>query len=185
MSVREKVRSYDERNGENAKMPLRVICKLVSTGLYCACPPADIVPLIHFSRHNSVPRVPAIPGLKSFPGMVMQSHDYRYPEIFQGMDVVILGAAASGADICLHVARCAKRVYLRHNGTALVCSLPDSVTQCRPIKSVSSDGTVMFDDGWNERERSGFYSIVILLFFLILYVNLFIYFLVTNYNKLN
>ena len=45
MSVREKVRSHDERNGENTKMPLRVICKLVSTGLYCACPPADIVPL--------------------------------------------------------------------------------------------------------------------------------------------
>ena len=46
MSVREKVQSHDERNGENTKMPLRVICKLVSTGLYCACPPADIVPLI-------------------------------------------------------------------------------------------------------------------------------------------
>ena len=45
MSVREKVRSHDERNGENTKMPLRVICKLVSTGLYCACPPADIIPL--------------------------------------------------------------------------------------------------------------------------------------------
>ena len=45
MSVREKVRSYDERNDENTKMPLRVICKLVSTGLYCACRPADIVPL--------------------------------------------------------------------------------------------------------------------------------------------
>ena len=45
MSVREKVRSHDERNGENTKMPLRVICKLVSTGLYCACRPADIVPL--------------------------------------------------------------------------------------------------------------------------------------------
>ena len=47
MSVREKVRSLDERNGGNTKMPLRVICKLVSTGLYCACPPADIVPLMY------------------------------------------------------------------------------------------------------------------------------------------
>ena len=28
-----------------SKMPLRVICKLVSTGLYCACPLVDIVPL--------------------------------------------------------------------------------------------------------------------------------------------
>ena len=46
MSVPEKVRSHDERNGENTKMPLRVKCKLVSTGLYCACNAADIVPLI-------------------------------------------------------------------------------------------------------------------------------------------
>lgn len=46
MSVREKVRSHDERNGGKTKMPRRVICKLVSTGLYCACPPADIVPLM-------------------------------------------------------------------------------------------------------------------------------------------
>ena len=43
MSVREKVRSHDERNGENTKIPHRVMCKLVSTGLYCACLPADIV----------------------------------------------------------------------------------------------------------------------------------------------
>ena len=118
------------------------------TAIFCF----NVLNLIHFSRHNSVPRVPAIPGLKSFPGMVMHSHDYRYPEIFQGMDVVILGAAASGKDICLHVARCAKRVYLSHKGTALVCSLPDNVTQCRPIKSLSSDGTVMFDDGTSEKE---------------------------------
>ena len=52
MSVREKVRSHDERNGENTKMPLRVICKLVSTGHYCACPPADIVPLRPFEFAN-------------------------------------------------------------------------------------------------------------------------------------
>ena len=96
------------------------------TAIFCF----NVLNLIHFSIF---PRVPAIPGLKSFPGMVIHSHDYRYPEIFQGMDVVILRAAASRADICLHVARCTKRVYLSHKGTALVCSLPDNVTQCRHV----------------------------------------------------
>ena len=59
MSVREKVRSHDERNGENTEMPLRVVCKLVSTGLYCACPPADIVPLIKdddYGNKNVIPK---------------------------------------------------------------------------------------------------------------------------------
>ena len=31
-------------NGRKAKIPRRVACKLVSTGLYYACAPADIVP---------------------------------------------------------------------------------------------------------------------------------------------
>ena len=52
MSVREKVRSHDERNVGNTKMPLRVIYKLVSTGLYCARPAAGIVPLRHLMLAN-------------------------------------------------------------------------------------------------------------------------------------
>ena len=84
--------------------------------------------------------------------------------------MVIFGAAASGADICLHVARCAKRVYLSHKGTALVCSLPDNVTQCPPIKSVSSDGTVMFDDATSEKEVDS----IALLYFLY-YTSIYLY----------
>ena len=73
-----------------------------------------------FSRHYSVPRVPTIPGLESFPGLVVHSHEYRYPEVYQGMRVVIFGAGSSGEDICLQVAKCAEMVYLSHKKLSLV-----------------------------------------------------------------
>ena len=37
-----------------AKIPRRVVCKLVSTGLYCACASADIVPLMYSDVLDSV-----------------------------------------------------------------------------------------------------------------------------------
>ena len=106
---------------------------------------------VHFSllslcRHFFVPLMPLIPGLKGFPGLVMHSHNYRHPEVFQGKRVVILGAGSSGQDICLEVAKYAEIVYLSHKRT-LPCKLPDNVKEQRPITSVSNDGTVCFDDG--------------------------------------
>ena len=46
--------------------------------------------------HYSVPSIPDLPGLEQFQGLQMHSHDYRSPEKFRGMRVVVLGAAASG-----------------------------------------------------------------------------------------
>ena len=76
----------------------------------------------------------------------MPSHDYRHPEVFQGKHLVILGAASSGQDICLEIAKCAEKVYLSHKST-LRCKLPENVEQHKPITYVSMDGTVVFDDG--------------------------------------
>lgn len=96
--------------------------------------------------HYFVPYEPVIPGLISFPGMVMHSHNYRHPEVFQGKRVVILGAAASGQDICLEVAKFADVVYLSHKNI-LSSELPLNVEQHYPISSVSSDCIVQFDGG--------------------------------------
>ena len=76
----------------------------------------------------------------------MHSHDYRHPDVFEGKHVVILGAAASGQDICLEVAKKAEIVYLSHKGN-VASKLPDNVERQRPISFISSDGTVHFDDG--------------------------------------
>ena len=97
-------------------------------------------------RHFFVPLWPSIPGLESFPGILMHSHDYRHPDVFQGKRVIVLGAGASGQDICLEVAKKAEIVYLSHK-KILPCKLPDNVKEQRPISFVSTDGTVHFEDG--------------------------------------
>ena len=80
----------------------------------------------------------------------MHSHNYRHPGVFQGMRLVILGAASSGQDICLEVAKCAEMVYLSHRKT-LSCKLPDNVKQQRPMTSVCRDGAVQFEDGQEKK----------------------------------
>ena len=98
--------------------------------------------------------MPVIPGLESFPGLVMHSHYYGHLEVFQGKHLVILGAASCGQDICLHAANHAEKVYLSHKNT-LSCKLPENVERDRPIKSVSVDGAVLFEDGQEKlREES-------------------------------
>ena len=101
---------------------------------------------LRYYRHFFVPQLPSIPGLQSFSGLLMHSHDYRRPDAFEGKHVVILGAAGSGQDICLEVAMKAEIVYLSHKGN-VPSKLPDNVKQQRPISFVSADGTVHFDDG--------------------------------------
>lgn len=97
-------------------------------------------------RHFFVPLTPSIPGLDSFPGLLMHSHDYRHPDVFEGKHVVVLGAGSSGQDICLEVAKKAKIVYLSHKSN-LRCKLPDNLKEQRPMSFVSTDGSVHFDDG--------------------------------------
>ena len=60
--------------------------------------------------------------------------------------LVILGAAASGQDICLEVSTKAEIVYFSHKCN-VPSKLPDNVKQQRSISFVSTDGTVHFDDG--------------------------------------
>ena len=66
-----------------------------------------------FYSHYSVPYIPDIPGLNSFEGILMHSHDYRENSKFRDMKVVVLGAGASGIDIGLEVADVAKEVSLK------------------------------------------------------------------------
>jgi cation diffusion facilitator CzcD-associated flavoprotein CzcO len=40
----------------------------------------------------------------------MHSHDYRVPDIFRDMSVVVLGAGSSGIDISIEISRYAKKV---------------------------------------------------------------------------
>lgn len=60
--------------------------------------------------HNAVPFTPDIPGTDEFVGIKMHSHDYRTPEKFKNMNVLIIGSGPSGIDICMDVAKVANQV---------------------------------------------------------------------------
>uniref|UniRef100_A0A8C3F3H2 Flavin-containing monooxygenase n=1 Tax=Chrysemys picta bellii TaxID=8478 RepID=A0A8C3F3H2_CHRPI len=101
------------------------------------------------SGHYSDPFVPPIPGLETFPGRLLHSHEYRCPEPFAGRTVVLLGAGPSGVDLTLQLAPVAQRVILSHRQPTL-SALPGNVLQTAPAVGVAGD-TVQFGDGAEHR----------------------------------
>ncbi len=53
---------------------------------------------------------PEITGLKTFPGPILHSHDYKTPLPFTGKTVAIIGNAFSGSEIAAEVAQTAEKV---------------------------------------------------------------------------
>lgn len=60
--------------------------------------------------HNAMPFIPNIPGMDTFVGVQVHSHDYRVPERFKNMNILIVGSGPSGVDICSDVAKVANQV---------------------------------------------------------------------------
>lgn len=60
--------------------------------------------------HNALPFIPDIQGANEFVGIHIHSHDYRVPDHFKNMNVLIIGSGPSGIDICSDVAKVANQV---------------------------------------------------------------------------
>lgn len=111
--------------------------------------------LVVCNGHYSAPRCPEVKGSDVFPGQVMHSHNYRHNEAFKGQIVVLVGASASGEDICREIAEVAEKVYL----CARSWQNPAWATETvpfghqhniwrRPVPaSLAKDGSVTFSDG--------------------------------------
>ncbi|KAL4425758.1 hypothetical protein ABPG75_009774 [Micractinium tetrahymenae] len=97
--------------------------------------------------HYSRTRLPAIPGQAAFPGEVMHSHNYRTPERFKGLRVLLLGASSSGVDIAEEIANAgAKQVLLcarewENPLTGEVLDITDSSLPGSSKASNSANGT--------------------------------------------
>lgn len=72
--------------------------------------------------HYTVGRVPHIPGIESFRGRRIHSHQYRIPETYAGKRVCILGASWSGIDIALEVSQYANKVRWLTNPRVIILS---------------------------------------------------------------
>jgi putative flavoprotein involved in K+ transport len=63
--------------------------------------------------HNRLPRVPPWQGGDSFTGSLIHSGEYRNPEPYRGLDVLIIGTGNSGAEIAVDLAEGgARRIWL-------------------------------------------------------------------------
>ncbi|EFN76962.1 Dimethylaniline monooxygenase [N-oxide-forming] 2 [Harpegnathos saltator] len=86
--------------------------------------------------HYFDPYIPTIPGIESFPGLILHSHAYRIPEEFSGKTVIVLGAGSSGIDIGIDLSNHATRVYLSHNHDRFTSPLPPNMIQIAGVESI-------------------------------------------------
>ncbi|BFG31455.1 hypothetical protein CerSpe_177290 [Prunus speciosa] len=101
--------------------------------------------------HHTEPRVAQIPGINTWKGKQIHSHNYRTPEPFRDQVVILIGSATSAIDISRDIAGVAKEVHIASRSVA------DETIEKQPgynnmwlhsmIKSVQEDGSVLFRNG--------------------------------------
>ncbi|CAI9093770.1 OLC1v1029335C1 [Oldenlandia corymbosa var. corymbosa] len=101
--------------------------------------------------HYTEPRLAEIPGIESWPGRQIHSHNYRHPERFQDQVVVLIGSANSAADISRELSGVAKEVHISsrsmEDGNEGKLAGYDNIWLHPMIKRVHGDGSVAFLDG--------------------------------------
>ena len=99
------------------------------------------------SGHFSVPNVPSFPGVESFPGRVLHSHDFRSADEFRGKDLLVVGASYSAEDIGLQCHKYgAKSVTMSWRTQPMGFKWPASMEE-RPLITKIDGRTVHFKDG--------------------------------------
>jgi len=87
--------------------------------------------------HFSVPFMPSYPGLESFNGSVLHSHDFRNAEEFKDKRVVIVGSKYSAEDIALQCSKFgAKKCIISYRKNKIGFKWPENiieVPQCQKI----------------------------------------------------
>ncbi|KAJ4713865.1 Flavin-containing monooxygenase [Melia azedarach] len=109
--------------------------------------------------HYTEPLVAEIPGISSWPGKQIHSHNYRVPKPFQDQVVILIGNKASGFDIKGEIATVAEEVHVADRSVAdetykwEKLSLPTVIIHCTGYKyyfpflaDVIKDGIVSVDD---------------------------------------
>ncbi|KAI6707332.1 hypothetical protein NL676_010294 [Syzygium grande] len=101
--------------------------------------------------HYTEPRIAEIPGIDLWPGKQMHSHNYRTPEPFQDLVVVLIGSASSAVDISRDIAKVAKEVHVTSRSyeveTLGIQPGYDNMWLHPVIDKAHEDGKVTFLDG--------------------------------------
>ena len=106
--------------------------------------------------HYSKPRVPLLTGMETFPGYVIHSHNYRRPDEFKKMKVVVWGAAASGADLAREIATVAAEVYWCGNAFELPARPGGKGIQLYPSPVRCAGNSIKFSDAVSVEDVDAF-----------------------------
>ncbi len=97
--------------------------------------------------HFSVPFIPEYEGMKSFPGRILHSHDFRDAEEFRGKDVVVLGSSYSAEDIALQCYKYgAKSVTIGYRNNPMGFKWPEGMKEVHYLDRLEGNKAV-FKDG--------------------------------------
>ena len=95
--------------------------------------------------HFAEPLVPDLPGLGTFTGLALHSHNYRRPQPFADRRVVVLGSSVSGAELAGALAEVAESVHF--SGRAFPGTQPAArsrrITRCPPVVTVEREAVVL------------------------------------------
>ncbi|ANM58707.1 flavin containing monooxygenase FMO GS-OX-like protein [Arabidopsis thaliana] len=101
--------------------------------------------------HYTEPRHALIPGIDTWPGKQIHSHNYRVPEQVKDQVVVVIGSSVSGVDISRDIANVTKEVHISSRSTKPETyeKLPgyDNLWLHSNIETVREDGSVVFKNG--------------------------------------
>ncbi|KAK3082703.1 hypothetical protein FSP39_003185 [Pinctada imbricata] len=90
--------------------------------------------------------IPDIKGKDDFKGIFLHSRNYRHVEVFEGLDVAILGGFRTAEDVALQIEEKARKVYVCHRTPDFPVSFPKSIEQRPPFVRMTEKG-VVFPDG--------------------------------------
>ena len=87
---------------------------MLMQGGECTSSEEDFDAVVVCNGHYSDVRRAELPGAEGFPGTIVHSHSYRDNQAFEGLTVIVIGASASGEDICREIALTADKVCSCH-----------------------------------------------------------------------
>ena len=101
--------------------------------------------------HFASPSIPEIEGREEFEATgrtVTHSSSYRDPRAYHGLTILVVGGGPSGSDLALDLRSGGANVIMSYRGgVAAAPVIGDHVHLVPGLKSLTSQGTALFDDG--------------------------------------
>ena len=103
--------------------------------------------LIVATGQFSAPNIPSFPGIDTFPGRIMHSHEFRNACEFKDQTLLVVGSSYSAEDIALQTLKYgAKKIFCTYRTRPMGFKWPPQIEE-KPLLTRIEGSTVHFKDG--------------------------------------